>query len=80
MKSITKKQLSTKGKWMLAITTLLAIGAAIGFIYWTSIKEPSWKYVQSFQNNRFLTSVDKTSKRYKSSQEDFFLIHTFRFE
>lgn len=79
MKSITKKQLSTKGKWMLAITTLLAIGAAIGFIYWTSIKEPSWKYVQSFQNNRFLTSVDKTSKRYKSSQEDFFLIHTYDF-
>lgn len=79
MKPLKKKPLSTKGKWMLAITTLLAVGATIGFIYWISSKEPSWKYVQSFQNNRFLTSVDKTSKRYKSSQEDFFLIHIYDF-
>lgn len=79
MKPLTKKPLTTKGKWILAITILLLTAIAIGFIYWTSIKLPSWKYVQSFQNNRFLTSVDKTSKHYKSSQEDFFLIHTFDF-
>jgi len=80
MKSFKKKPLSTKGKWLISFTTLLAVGATIGFIYWISSKEPSWKYVQSFQNNRFLTSVDKTSKRYKSTQEDFFLIHIYDFK
>src|SRR3989338_1022290 len=79
MKPLLKKPLTTKRKWMLAITTLLATGVAIGFIYWASAKEPTWKYVQSFQNNRYLTAVDKTYKRYKGRQDDFFLIHIFDF-
>ena len=79
MKPLTKKKLTNRGKWLLAITALLGVAVAIGFIYWTSISFPTWKYAQSFQNNRFLTSVDKASKHYKSSQEDFFLIHTFDF-
>lgn len=79
MKPRTKKTISNRGKWMLTITALLAIGVTFAVIYWTSQREPSWKYVQSFQQNNCLTSVDKVSKSYKGTQEDFFLIHTYDF-
>ncbi|MES2555398.1 MAG: hypothetical protein V4604_04560 [Bacteroidota bacterium] len=79
MKPLVKKPLTAKNKWLLVITTILAVGVIIGFMYWTSIKAPTWKYVQSFQDNRYLTCVDKTFKKYKNSQEDFFLIHTYDF-
>lgn len=79
MKPRTKKTISNRGKWMLTITALLAVGVTFAIIYWTSQREPSWKYVQSFQQNNCLTSVDKVSKSYKGTQEDFFLIHTYDF-
>ncbi|MDH4473822.1 MAG: hypothetical protein QE487_14550 [Fluviicola sp.] len=79
MKPLTKKSISAKSKLLLAMITLAAVGVTIGIIYWSSTREPSWKYMQSFQQNNCLTSVDKVSKSYKGTQEDFFLIHTFDF-
>ncbi|HLP53986.1 MAG TPA: hypothetical protein VK151_03120 [Fluviicola sp.] len=79
MKPFVKKPLTARNKWLLGVTALMAAAVAIGFVYWTSIKEPSWKYVQSFENGRYLTSVDKTFKRAKTTQEDFFLIHIYDF-
>ena len=79
MKNSKRPPISTKRKWIMLLTVAVLLGIVGTIIYVASQKEPSWKYSQSFKNNTLLTSVEKASKQYKSSKDDFFLIHCYDF-
>jgi|GEM_PF-5346474 len=79
MKNSKRPPISTKRKWISLLATAVLLGVVGAIIYVASQKEPSWKYTQSFKNNTLLTSVEKASKQYKSSKDDFFLIHCYDF-
>jgi len=77
MKSRKRLPISAKRTWILIVLTLVLLAGIRAIIYFTTKDEPSWKYVQSFHNNMLLTSVEKSSKQYKYTRDDFFLIHCY---
>lgn len=79
MKNSKRPPISTKRKWISFLAAAVLLGIVGAIIYVVSQKEPSWNYTQSFKNNSLLTSVEKASKQYKSSKDDFFLIHCYDF-
>lgn len=75
-----KSPRTTNSKWLFAGLALITVGIAIGFVFFQrSDKKLSWESAQSFKNNRFLVSVEKTTAQNKNATEDLFLVHIYDF-
>lgn len=79
MKTPKRKPLTTNRKALVYSFAIVMCGIIAFVLYDASIHYPSWKYVQSFQHNSLLTSVEQTGWQGKNTRRDFFRIHCFDF-
>jgi len=80
MKKSKKKPPTKKQKLMILLGGIVFAGIIIVVINLFSYTEPTWKYAQSFENDRYMVCVEKGYKQYKTNREDFFTIHIYDFQ
>jgi hypothetical protein len=74
-----KKTISRRRQLIVLAASLVVAIAVIAVVKVTSADLPTWKYTHSFRDGKIVCSIDKTSTQFKSSKDDFFLVHCYDF-